>query len=95
MALKCIRPKSTRSLLLTPINAQNIAADRSLELWAISPGGKPHSLGLLNTQQPTQLALAAKMPDAGFTLAISLEPHGGSPTGQPTGAVLYSGAMAL
>lgn len=87
--------RSTHSLLLTPINAQNIAADRSLELWAIPPGGKPLSLGLLNTQQPTQLALAAKMPDAGFTLAISLEPHGGSPTGQPTGAVLYSGAMAL
>lgn len=82
-------------MLLTPINAQNIAADHSLELWAIAPGGKPHSLGLLNTQQPTQLALATNMPDAGFTLAISLEPRGGSPTGQPTGAVLYSGAMAL
>ncbi|MBU9823668.1 anti-sigma factor [Rahnella perminowiae] len=87
--------RSTRSLLLTPINAQNIAADHSLELWAIAPGSKPHSLGLLNTQQPTQLALATNMPDAGFTLAISLEPRGGSPTGQPTGAVLYSGAMAL
>ncbi|MGY4667666.1 anti-sigma-K factor RskA [Ewingella americana] len=35
------------------------------------------------------------MPDPGSTLAISLEPQGGSPTGQPTGAVLYSGAIAL
>ena len=86
---------STRSLMLTPLNAQRVAADRSLELWAIAPGGKPQSLGLLYTQQPTQLTLAAKMPDPGFTLAISIEPHGGSPTGQPTGAVLYSGALAL
>jgi len=86
---------STRSLMLTPLNAQNVAQDRSLELWSIAPGGKPQSLGLLNTQQPTQLTLAAKMPDPGYTLAISLEPRGGSPTGQPTGAVLYSGALAL
>jgi anti-sigma-K factor RskA len=86
---------STRSLMLTPLKAQGIADNRSLELWAIPPGGKPRSLGLLNTQQPTQLALAEKMPDQGYTLAISLEPRGGSPTGQPTGAVLYSGALAL
>lgn len=26
-------------------------------------------------------------------LAVSLEPPGGSPTGQPTGPVLYSGAI--
>ncbi|WP_439291627.1 MULTISPECIES: anti-sigma factor [Rahnella] len=86
---------STRSLMLTPLKAQGIADNHSLELWAIPPGGKPRSLGLLNTQQPTQLALAEKMPDPGYTLAISLEPRGGSPTGQPTGAVLYSGALAL
>ncbi|CAM3993632.1 anti-sigma factor [Rahnella bruchi] len=86
---------STRSLMLTPLKAQGIADNRSLELWAIPPGGKPRSLGLLNTQQPTQLALAERMPDPGYTLAISLEPRGGSPTGQPTGAVLYSGALAL
>lgn len=83
------------SLLLTPLHTREIVKDRSLELWTIPAGGKPRSLGLLSDVSPTQLSLAAKMPDPGSTLAISLEPHGGSPTGQPTGAVLYSGAIAL
>jgi anti-sigma-K factor RskA len=31
---------------------------------------------------------------APLTLAVSLEPEGGSPTGQPTGPVLYQGQLA-
>lgn len=83
------------TLMLTPLHTHEIAKDHSLELWTIPAGGKPRSLGLLSDASPTQLTLAARMPDPGSTLAISLEPQGGSPTGQPTGAVLYSGAIAL
>ncbi|MFZ4834605.1 anti-sigma factor [Rouxiella sp. Mn2063] len=87
--------KSTRSLTLTPLQTAGISANHSLELWAIPGGGKPRSLGLLDTQSPTQLTLAANMPESGVTLAISLEPKGGSPTGQPTGTVLYSGRISM
>ncbi len=69
---------------------------RALELWALPKDGKPRSLGLFRNAGDTRLVLT---PDdkrlAGMTaLAVSLEPAGGSPTGQPTGPVLCSGAVA-
>lgn len=85
--------KSTRSLTLTPLSAAPIGEQHSLELWSIAAGEKPHSLGLLNASGPTQIAFNEVPLAKGNVLAISVEPHGGSPTGQPTGAVLYSGPL--
>lgn len=85
--------KSTRNLTLTPLNPVAVSSNNSLELWSIPAGEKPHSLGLLNTSGPTQLILAENQLTDNSLLAISLEPHGGSPTGQPTGAVLFSGPL--
>jgi anti-sigma-K factor RskA len=36
---------------------------------------------------------AAQLPPPGGVLAVSLEPPGGSPSGAPTGPVLYQGKM--
>lgn len=85
--------KSTRHLTLTPLHPIAVSSNNSLELWSIPAGEKPHSLGLLNAQGPTQLRLAENQLADHSLLAISLEPHGGSPTGQPTGAVLFSGPL--
>ena len=67
---------------------------RSLELWALPRDGKPKSLGVIGSAERTALRLDARA-DKSLAdvpaLAISLEPQGGSPTGQPTGPVLYSG----
>ena len=74
-------------------------SDASLELWALPKGGKPKSLGLIfDGDKPganravLRLAAAADktLSDVPM-LAVSLEPRGGSPTGAPTGPVLYSG----
>ena len=70
---------------------------KSLELWALAKDGKPRSLGLVKNAGDTRVVLAADDARlAGVTaLAVSLEPGGGSPTGEPTGPVLCSGAVAL
>ena len=68
---------------------------KSYELWMLpTPTSKPVSLGVLGKEarQVIQLSEAAsKMIPGIWGMAISLEPAGGSPTGQPTGPVLYSG----
>jgi len=98
-------PKTTRAVLVaTAGQADKVlrvntldpsiqVSGRSLELWALPRDGKPKSLGVIGAERaalrldaPADKALG-NVP----ALAISLEPPGGSPTGQPTGPVLYSG----
>jgi anti-sigma-K factor RskA len=65
----------------------------SLELWGIA-GGTPQPLGLLpvDPDQPLWVR-AATLPGTDGALAVSIEPPGGSPTGLPTGPVVYQGKV--
>ncbi|MGB9150584.1 MAG: anti-sigma factor [Burkholderiales bacterium] len=84
-----------KQLRIKIIGQQKIDADRDYELWALPKGGPPRSLGLVSEQGETVLLVPNTM--QGLTdipaLAISLEPKGGSPTGQPTGPVLFTGPV--
>ena len=73
-----------------------IPVGHSAQLWAIADGGKPVPLGLFRVVGATVIADAksAAMMKPGTMLAISLEPVGGSPTGQPTGPVVASGMLS-
>jgi anti-sigma-K factor RskA len=69
----------------------------SYELWLIPPGGKPRSLGLVETGKPMRLTVPDDLLDqvqSGATLAVSEEPLGGSKTGQPTGRVVAHGNLS-
>lgn len=72
-------------------------AGHSFELWALPPNkAAPVSLGVLPDagQLERRLSDAQRAALAGATqLAVSLEPPGGSPTGAPTGPVLYVTAL--
>jgi anti-sigma-K factor RskA len=69
---------------------------RSLELWVIGEGKSPRSLGVLKAdtvklRAPEVFAGGVQPETAKF--AVTVEPEGGSPTGGPTGPVVYSGAL--
>ncbi len=88
--------RTGRKLRVKPLAPVELAPDRALELWALPQVGNPRSLGLISPSGVAQIALAgpaetalAQVP----ALAVSLEPRGGSPTGLPTGPVLYSGPI--
>ena len=72
-------------------------AQRSLELWVIPPGGKPYSLGLVDPDRPVQVKVPSALRphvSADSTLAITVEPLGGSPSGAPTGPIVAKGTLA-
>lgn len=80
---------------VVPVKADG-SDPRSPELWIIHPGGKPLAVGLLHAVNARTVAVSAAMAAdwrAGDTLAVSLEPAGGSPTGAPTGPVIAAGAL--
>lgn len=70
---------------------------RAHELWLL-PGAEtaPISLGLLAPDATTRRPLptsTAQLLKPGAAVAVSEEPAGGSPTGQPTGPVIYVGTL--
>jgi anti-sigma-K factor RskA len=80
------------TVVLTALAQANVPAGKSLELWILPPGAAvPRSLGVLPAVG-RQVVLPA-MPVAGTALMVSLEPPGGSPTGAPTGPVVYAGKL--
>ena len=82
------------SLVTRAIAPLSIQPDRSLELWAVPTTGAPRSLGVLPGGSGT-VALRGKVLAGADTLAVTLEPAGGSPTGLPTGPVVYAGKFSL
>jgi anti-sigma-K factor RskA len=72
------------------------AADRDFELWIIEGQNPPVSLGLVPAGPTVHITLTPEIREklaSGAVLAISLEPAGGSPTGQPTGPVVAAGDL--
>ena len=85
------------SLTIVPAALLSAEEQKAMELWLIPAGEKPHSLGLIDPNRPVTISvpkdLLSKL-NSEAVLAVSLEPPGGSPTGQPTGPVIANGKLA-
>ncbi|OOG42041.1 anti-sigma factor [Rhodanobacter sp. C05] len=83
-------------MIVVPATPTAFVQGRAPELWLIPPGEKPISLGVIARDKPTTIALRTQLLtrlSAQALLAVSVEPVGGSPTGQPTGPVMAKGAI--
>lgn len=83
-------------IIVVPAKPQAITSGRAPELWLIPAGQKPIAVGMITAKAPTTISLGAALvarlgPTA--ALAVSVEPPGGSPTGQPTGPVIAKGMI--
>lgn len=63
------------------------------QLWGLPSAGAPQALGLIRGESVLVHLSAADSQHPPPAFAVSLEPEGGSPTGAPTGPVLYSGKL--
>ncbi|WP_036257382.1 anti-sigma factor [Methylocapsa aurea] len=79
------------SVFIRPVAAE-APSGKSLELWYIGAGKAPKSMGLV-AKDPIKMPLptGASLEKASF--AVTVEPEGGSPTGDPTGPIVYSGQL--
>ena len=84
--------ESDGTLRLQPVASVTVPTSRDLELWALAEGAtRPVSLGVLPAAG--RRGTVRSLPAPHTQLLVSLEPQGGSPTGQPTGPVLYGGTL--
>jgi anti-sigma-K factor RskA len=87
---------ATKTFVLRNVAAETLPG-RSYELWMISDKfASPASLGVVEGDFMVRPALAQYDAEtiSQAAYAISLESAGGSPTGSPTGPVLYTGKLA-
>jgi len=79
--------------VLLPLTDIAVPPDRALQVWTLPSRERgPVSVGLM--QQARTLSLALKdlpAPRDDQLFEITLEPKGGSPTGRPTGPILFKG----
>jgi anti-sigma-K factor RskA len=82
-------------LTIDMLQPYSMESDKVMEVWCLPSEGQPVSLGLLTAKRVKFKLSAQQLQELlqAQGIAISIEPAGGSPTGLPTGPVMYSGGV--
>ena len=82
-------------LTIRTVASTSPPAGRAFELWAIAPGATtPQAIGMIPQNGVLRVASLPPEVQLGATLAISVEPPGGSPDQhKPSGPVVFVGAV--
>lgn len=86
--------RQNQRLVIAPLS--DAPEGHSFEMWMLADGSPPVSMGSMDGAQVVVIDAARLLDISGDTppsLAVSVEPRGGSPTGLPTGPVVASGAL--
>jgi len=90
-----VEVQAGRTLRLVPVgDVGHVPAGRAWQFWTKPEGAAgPTSLGLVRAGQTLELPVQ-RLPAVGARqlFEITLEPEAGSPTGRPTGPILYVGS---
>jgi anti-sigma-K factor RskA len=88
-----VQTSGANTLRLVPLGSTAVPEQRSLQFWTKADDwNAPVSLGLVQPGQPLEVKLDQLPPLVPNQLfEITLEPYNGSPTGRPTGPILYIG----
>ena len=89
--------RGERYLTVRTVGNAAPGVDKAFELWALPQSGSPQPLGVIPAGDLVRVPLPNAVDEILSnisTLAVSVEPAGGSPSGKPTGPVLYSGPVA-
>lgn len=82
-------------LRLAALNPRAVEQGRVMQLWALPQGATaPTSLGLVPPGGRFSVTPQGIRPEPGMLIEITLEPPGGSPTGRPTGPILFIGRLS-
>lgn len=89
-------------LIRVDIGARRLAVERlanqapdgkDYELWLIEPDEKPKSLNVVGRDKVQQVSFRSEHQGQALQFAVTLEPEGGSPTGEATGPIVFSGQL--